>query len=155
MQTIQNPPTLSLMTKVGLFFAATMVVILAMAIFWRAATFSHIGVQSTFSLTVLSSDSKFFVSAQNTWPNIGDKILSWNNQPIYSWPMWLDKLESPNLVGGPDLVRLKFQSAKTGEIQEVTIKPATASVGAVRDEPTQPLPPGYTPSIASTVDSST
>ena len=131
MQTIQNPPTLSLMTKVGLFFAATMVVILAMAIFWRAATFSHIGVQSTFSLTVLSSDSKFFVSPQNTWPNIGDKILSWNNQPIYSWPMWLDKLESPNLVGGPDLVRLKFQSAKTGEIQEVTIKPATASVGSL------------------------
>jgi len=33
--------------------------------------------------------------------------------------------------------------------------PATASVGAVRDEPVQPLPPGYTPLIASTVDRST
>jgi hypothetical protein len=33
--------------------------------------------------------------------------------------------------------------------------PATATVGAVKDEPLQPLPPGYTPLIASTVDSST
>jgi hypothetical protein len=33
--------------------------------------------------------------------------------------------------------------------------PATAMAGAARDVPTQPLPPEYTPWIASTVDSST
>ncbi len=33
--------------------------------------------------------------------------------------------------------------------------PATASMGAVRDAPAQPLPPGYTPLTASTVDRST
>ena len=127
MNSAQNPPPISLLTKLGLFFAAISVVLLAMAIFWRAAAFPHIGIQSTFALTVLRTEPKLFLSPKETWPEVGDKILTWNNQPLTSWPSWLDRLESPSLLETAEPLRLKFQRAQTGEIQEVLLRPSPAS----------------------------